>query len=466
MAIVLVLLCVAWFVSLQLTKQRIQLEAENRLNNLTQQKTPYIWDFESFENNIVESFQKYWQNSTVNSQIKSNKGVNPQLSLNFSGETINISQFSELIISSPVNMIGSMALQAKINLDDDVYYYLLNIKLTGKVQKIHLHKLWSGVNANETKIETSEKNKKLEKISSLVLIFKNPNQDIVIDSIAMPYLDTENTKVAVNISCAGEIQGETLPKLSQGSTFNLSENCLFSSNYLWLKHKLQNSYPSSILFLNDVRLWQQTGLHQINKSYTNNYFLNSLLYVFLIGLLWVIYFIRKKYTSIQPINDESWFAWASKQFLFNKANAVVRPYHLLVNYTVVLFPTLIILLIMSYSRFPSLHDFKILPFYFLWAVFQQFILGYVLAQRIFYNRTKNRLLSSLLAAAVFSLFHMPSTSLMLLTFIAGGFWAYSWLVFRRFIPLALSHSVLALMFYATATDRFSYTAKVMQWFWE
>jgi hypothetical protein len=104
--------------------------------------------------------------------------------------------------------------------------------------------------------------------------------------------------------------------------------------------------------------------------------------------------------------------------------------------------------------------------YFLWAIFQQFILGYVLAERIFYARTDNRLVASLLAAAVFAIFHMPSVVLMMVTFIAGGFWAYAWLVFKRFIPLAISHSLLALMFYYVTSNNFLYSAKVLQWYWE
>ena len=168
----------------------------------------------------------------------------------------------------------------------------------------------------------------------------------------------------------------------------------------------------------------------------------------------------------KSVEQEKWYKWLTKQMLFKGMKQSFAPYHLLLNYSVILIPSLLVLLALMFVKMPNVETFKLLPMYFLWAIFQQFILGYVLAQRIFYSRTQNRLLSSLLASAVFSLLHIPSFHLMAVTFVVGGLWAYAWLAFKRFIPLAISHSVLALMYYYVVSDQFLYSAKTFQWFLE
>jgi len=234
-----------------------------------------------------------------------------------------------------------------------------------------------------------------------------------------------------------------------------------------LNNQVKKTYPGSLLLLDGTELWQNPSIHKINKSYTNNVLLNSILYGFVVLFIVIIVLITKVFDHQQQVTEaESWYKWLAKQLLFKGVKKSIAPYHLLLNYSVVLIPSILVLLALTLVKTPSADVFQLLPMYFVWAIFQQFILGYVLAQRVFYNRTQNRLLSSLLAAAVFSLLHIPSFHLMLVTFVAGGLWAYAWLVFKRFIPLAISHSVLALMYYYVVSDRFLYSAKTFQWFWE
>jgi flagellar biogenesis protein FliO len=465
--IVLALLLGAWYVSLQLTKQRVQLESINRLNNLEKLSTPYFWDFKSFED-VVGSFQYYWQKPVGENFIHAKKASNPQLSLNFSGESINTYHHSQLVIHSNSGLHGALKLQTKTNLEDGNYYYLSDIILSGATQTIDLHKLWDGLNKDGKVITQLEWNQITPHMTSLVLQFTNQDDELHIDSISMPYsANLREAEVNTKVNCLGKFDSSLTPDIKTRYIFTLSESCWLPSRYMWLNDTIRKSFPGSILKIDDMRPMLQPSLHKINKPYSQNFSINAILYVYLAFFLLAVYFLLRYNKSIrEPEKEETWYKWLASQVLFRGINKAVSPYHFVLNYLVVLIPTLLIIVVMSFIVLPDLTTFQYFPMYFLWAVLQQFVLGYVLAERIFYAKTNNRLVASLLAAAVFAIFHMPSVVLMLATFIAGGLWAYAWLVFKRIIPLAISHSLLALMFYYVTNNNFLYSAKVLQWFWE
>ncbi len=485
--IILLLLCLSWFVSLQLTKQRVQLESINKLQNIDNNISPYVWNFDSFTSDIVKSFQSFWmkkeQEQEGKHQIVSTT-INPQLSLNFSGEVLNTFHHSQLIIHSLEELTGTVSIQAKVDLFNDDFYYLHDVALTGKSVSINLNQAWKGLNSDSKNISDFYWNKSANKVSSLVLQFKG-KKAIVIESIEVPFSQDYksnfdqnfNKKSNYTISCGGSIAQGDVPKHDEYNTFVLKQNCWLPSNYMWLKNNLNITYPGSVLLLEGVDLLPEISSHKVNKSYTNIGVLNSILYLFVVLYLMIVAMIVKK-TSVKQeaieqksneqelVKKEKWYKWFAKQMLFKGVKKSIAPYHLILNYAVILIPSLFVLLFMAFIKMPTLETFKLLPMYFIWAIIQQFVLGYVLAQRVFYSRTQNRLLSSLLASAVFSLLHIPSFHLMIVTFVVGGLWAYAWLVFKRFIPLAISHAVLALMYYYVMSDRFLYSAKTFQWFWE
>ena len=463
---VLVLLSGAWYVSLQLTKQRVQFESINRLSN-QQQSTPYVWDFKSFDD-VVGSFQHYWRKPAGENFIYANKASNPQLSLNFSGESINTAHHSQLVIVSSKGLHGILKLQTKTKLEKGDYYYLSEINLSDTTQTIDLQKLWQGFDQDGKAINQLEWNQITPHMTSLVLQFTNLDDAIQIDSIKMPYdANVEEGDVNTKINCRGEFDSSLTPDIKKRHIFILSESCWLPSRYMWLNDTIRKSFPGSLLWIDGMTSLMQPSLHKINKSYTQNLFINAILYVYLSFFLLVVYLLlRYNKSNLEPTKEQRWYNWLACQLLFKGIDKAISPYHLALNYLLVLMPTLLIISVMSFVVLPDLTTFRYFPMYFLWAVVQQFILGYLLAQRIFYARTNNRLVASMLAAAVFAIFHMPSVVLMLATFIAGSMWAYAWLVFKRFIPLAISHSLLALMFYHVTSNEILYSAKVLQWFWE
>ncbi|MCF6288682.1 MAG: CPBP family intramembrane metalloprotease [Proteobacteria bacterium] len=472
---------------MQLTKQRVQLESSNKLQNIQSNVSPYIWNFDSFTSDIVQPFQSFWVKQEREQEDKHqivSTTSNPQLSLNFSGEVLNTFHHSQLIIHSSEDLTGTLSIQAKADLFSDDFYYIYDVALTGKSVSINLNQAWKGLNSDSKNISDFYWNKSANKVSSFVLQFKG-EKVIAIESVEIPFSqDYKNNydqyyknKSDYTISCDGSIAQDGVPKHNEYNAFVLKQNCWLPSNYMWLKNTLNITYPGSVLLLDGVDLWLGISSHKVNKSYTGIWVLNSVLYLFVVLYLMIVAVIVKKMSFKQEaikqepvkqelVQKEKWYKWLVKQMLLKGVKKPIGPYHLILNYAVILVPSLFVLLFMAFIKMPTLEAFKLLPMYFIWAIIQQFVLGYVLAQRIFYSRTQNRLLSSILAAAVFSLLHIPSFHLMIVTFVVGVLWAYAWLLFKRFIPLAISHAVLALMYYYVMSDRFLYSAKTFQWFWE
>ena len=455
----------AWFVALHLTKNRVTQEGLDKLESINRNKTPFLWDFTSFKNQVVESFQTYWEKNEYNGQLVA-KTLNPHISLNFSGKTLNTLLHETLIIKS-VETTGTVKIQVRNENQNALFYYLSPITLTGKTQVINLKQQWIGYDASGKIIEKVLWGEKLKSITSLVLQFKEQQKTIKLKAVSLPYTQSFITVKPSVATC----DGLTIPiNDAQDLTvkhFILKEKCLFPSTYMWLKKQVTKLYPESLLTIGGTGSLTNITPFNINKSYTNIFRINAKLYGFLFVCFVIVYTIRKKNTFKQDVEkQELWYKELAKQLLFKGAKKAIKPYSLMLNYSTVLIPTISVLILMAFIKFPELTSFKKLPLYFLWALVQQFFLGFFLAKKMFYNKTNNRLVSALLAGTVFSLLHLPSMTLVIATFIAGGLWAYSYLIFRRIIPLAISHAVLALMFYSVTSNHYLYSAKVLQWFWE
>lgn len=456
----LLILTIAWFCSLLLTQYRVQQESLNIQAEQDSGGSQFKWDFEN-KNDIIESDIKIWESSD-NGLTLIPGGLNKKyLSLNFSGATINSLHYNKIILDSNSQMQGHMSIEFKTDFDDEFYFYSPKIKLTGTHQIIDLQMTWRGQNSDQSKIIKATWGTSKQKISSLVLYFENLPQDFNIKSIGLPLVKKEYEIVEYDVNCNGNIKANKMVNPINKSRFVLDDFCFFPSTYMWLSQELQQTYPGSFLQLKNllplVSLKPQSG----NLSYTRLTLINSFLYATLALIFALIYRMTRSF-QVKVIQEEPWYKWLGRKISMQE----LRPYNFMFSYAVILGPTFFLILILTYFQLPSMSVFKDLPMYFLWAIVQQFILGYILAQRIFYNHIQNKFIASLFAGLVFGLIHMPSTTLMLATFIGGFGWSLAWLWFKRFIPLAISHAVLALMFYNTIPDQYLYSAKVLQWFWK
>ena len=450
--IILGLIALSWIVTIKLTQQRVQLEGLNLLNNISQHSSPFQWDFVDYENDLVESSKPTWQYNTGNQSITADAHSKPHLSLNFSSEVINSALFDKLIINFKQKPATKLLIQFKTELNDEYYYYSPHISMTNTMMEIDLSALnWKGVSdTNPTISSVWGANK--HKISSLVLNFTDSLEPIVISSIAMPFVPNTLSVIKSHIFCNGKTNPSNTVNSSVMNHFILSETCLLPSNYMWLKREVHQRYPGSVLTLENITTLDKPSIHRINKSYIHEFFINLLFYGWLVFVLFVI-MAMMKYSSTMIKNQ----TFITAKFNFKPSVKA---------YCYVLIPSVLIFFVMNYFKTADLSVFKLWPAYFIWALLQQFLLVYVLAEKIFYKKVQNKLLASLLAALVFSTLHLPSFSLFILTFMAATFWSYAWLKHKKIIPLALSHSVLALMLYHITPDSILYSAKVFQWFWE
>lgn len=92
--------------------------------------------------------------------------------------------------------------------------------------------------------------------------------------------------------------------------------------------------------------------------------------------------------------------------------------------------------------------------YFPWALAQQSIFQFYLLGRLraLAPRASSNLLS-LGTGTAYGLVHVPDTSLMLLTAIAGTVWSYTYLRDRALVPIAASHAVLGATYYCVFVGR-------------
>ncbi len=105
-----------------------------------------------------------------------------------------------------------------------------------------------------------------------------------------------------------------------------------------------------------------------------------------------------------------------------------------------------------------------MPLYFLWAVAQQVILGPLVSDYLQQKAGLSRGLVALLCGVLFALLHVPNQMLMLATFFGGLLWSYAWLRYRNIYANAVSHALLALLFYQTMPEHLLGTARVGLWF--
>ncbi len=450
----------AWLVSLLLTQWRVQQVAEQKMASHLANQSIFAWDFNDWKDHVTTPYQDQWQASDVGQHSIVAKQSDAVLSLNFSGQRLNAKHHEGLLIKAPVPIKGQLRIQVSPQPTKGEYYYSDILDVEGSEIIIDLNGAWHLLRGDEFE-QGHYWGQSFTKISSVVLYFTGHSEPVIIDAIN--FLQTTNIAVDHHdINCQGQLLHHDQPHNNDLQVFTLANRCYLPSNYLWLQDHMNDRYPGSIVRL---REWGQAKQpFQLHAPFWRFVWLDVMLYVFMLfALVWTAIFTHR-YTVV-PKKHESivrrWIMHLGKVAGFH----VVRPYHLLLNYAWVMLPSLVVFLVLCWLKWPSIAVFKSLPMYFLWALVQQFLLVRLLADGLFYQRLGNRFVASGLAAMVFAMIHLPSVTLMLATFFAGCFWAFAGLLFNRLLPLALSHAILALMFYHVVPERVLYSAKVLQWFW-
>ncbi|KAA3641562.1 MAG: CPBP family intramembrane metalloprotease [Proteobacteria bacterium] len=120
-----------------------------------------------------------------------------------------------------------------------------------------------------------------------------------------------------------------------------------------------------------------------------------------------------------------------------------------------------LMFLLSHSTWAFVGD---LPLYLLWALAQQVILGPLVSDYLRHKAGFSVLFVALICGVLFALLHMPNQMLMLATFFAGMLWSYAWLRYQNIYANAVSHALLALLFYQSMPAHLLGTARVGLWF--
>jgi membrane protease YdiL (CAAX protease family) len=104
-----------------------------------------------------------------------------------------------------------------------------------------------------------------------------------------------------------------------------------------------------------------------------------------------------------------------------------------------------------------------LPAYFVWALVQQTLLGPLFSDELQRHLGAGKWTVAWITGVLFAIIHAPNQALMLATLLGGVVWSYSWLTYRNIYVNALSHAMLALLFYAVSPDAWLGSARI-GWF--
>jgi hypothetical protein len=105
-----------------------------------------------------------------------------------------------------------------------------------------------------------------------------------------------------------------------------------------------------------------------------------------------------------------------------------------------------------------------LPAYFVWALVQQTLLGPVFSDELKSHLQLSNATTAWLVGVLFAIIHAPNQALMLATLVGGVVWSASWLLYRNIYVNAVSHAVLALLFYAVSPDAWLGSARIGMFF--
>ena len=101
-----------------------------------------------------------------------------------------------------------------------------------------------------------------------------------------------------------------------------------------------------------------------------------------------------------------------------------------------------------------------LPAYFIWALIQQLLLGPLFTDHLHQQLKIPGWLTACLVGVLFSILHAPNHMLMLATLVAGISWSWAWLKYQNIYANALSHALLALLYYQVMPDAWLGSARI------
>ncbi|VAW42233.1 hypothetical protein MNBD_GAMMA01-283 [hydrothermal vent metagenome] len=437
--------------------QRLNENTLNKHQLLAAQAYTLDWQFKH-PDDVISMFETQW---STNSHGFGFKRKQAEISLNLRGQSLikSIHQTLEVIIINEDEEVKN--LEASIELADlksGNYYHSPSIHMSSGLNLIKMSELdWQVAQQNQQGLSRTSWHK-MDRLSTLVLRFSNPfEQQVFLKQVSIPQsravqMDSKTVQLPCDLNIHSSIERK------------VSSLCV-SSNYMSYLHRelAQSAQIKQLSFvpISGYSPWLWLLLSLLSsvtlcwlskKSGMNNYLLLGVVFIYLIVTI----------MHWQGLVDwQQYLRWP----LLVLALAVLWVYR--VVFTVNLMTALPVWLltgglsiILWWMGGFSVEFIQLLPMYLVWACVQQIVIGPI-ATDFFQQQLKlNDHAVVFMVALCFALLHSPNHSLMLLTFLGGLLWSYSWQKYRNIYVNVISHSLLALLLYQAMPSEWLGSARI------
>lgn len=336
--------------------------------------------------------------------------------------------------------------------DLGVFYYSPPIKLQLGLNEINLGRLiWTAKNGSQS----SQINwQGLPPLNTLVWRFSQLDKKK--NSAILRQVDMPQTELLTDIQQSSPLTAILSNQLrSQWTKQRFSLNLppvmhLYLAISPWLLFTI-----GIVLLIAGVKLLQ--GLNQSRKGVSNP---NSAIQV--IALVAVITALMQTNVLLTVLERLPWLAIV--MFILPTVLLIkrwVRPHGAAILIWLITFGFALVMFFLSDFEWTFIRD---LPLYVLWALAQQVILGPLVSDYLHQKAGLSTGITALLCGVLFALLHVPNQMLMLATFCGGLLWSFTWLRYRNIYANAISHALLALLFYQAMPAHLLGTARVGFWF--
>ncbi len=500
------ILVFSWWLARELVMGAIANKNQALLLMAEKQQPWFSWTLQR-PRDIVGPYAAHWQaenNGLLNTTSE------PVISLPMDGQVLSAKVFSRLSIRYSAAEPWRMRVHFQPGAQAPEYYssdiplspgdhHTLNVDLN--TLKWHVLPPTANRFANEKRLQDSRWGGQVGQVHSILLYFypENANKKehggnqprLVVQSVSFPWphatsgrtdqkhvqsLDTQTSVIIrrVPTTCYSGLPDDDTPKPASSShvitVYMLNKHCFLPETMLWLEKRVQ-AQPNRLLVLETtasplfqpgyilvltlfalvtVMVFLLCRQYQKSTSGTTRAWRCGLIFPLLAGT----YLLTGRFDRLDILPHTIILAITTAVFLWLLGWTLAHDFRQLKAHRSKVGPTIgiilsssaITLLLLTISGQPfAAPDFGM---YLTWAIFQQIVIGPVLAQNFHQGCHLSTSESAALTGLVFALLHFPNPMLMLVTAIAGAIWAGLWLKYQLLLPLAISHALLALAFFS------------------
>lgn len=456
-AILLLSIILAWLLMLVFSYEFISQE----INTINQQKFEKIqqqaWNLDwslSSKAEIVSSFSADWQ--LTREGIKSTTDA-PELSLQMSGAVIDPSIQQALQIEVEIDHTIEAESTFKLefsNQQQNIYYVTTELPLQQLNESLDLDALtWKIINPDEAVSEGEVMQwSDIQALDALVVRFYLPKPAaLTIKQVQILQVKGKDWDTNPEVDCELILQPPSVCLLSNQIRYLTNKNETSVGDQQISYAALSDLPPLTWMVLAVVVLMSTllltVGIHPVSMSLVVGVFAA----ITLLHQKWLeIYFSYLQWPLLALMIGVVWF---NRAYLKLPRRAAL-PVWLV---TVVL---VIMMLVFNQQQTLSFKLMSDLPQYLLWALVQQILIGPLASQLLLRHLKIPVWLVAGMVGMLFSVIHTPNHVLMLATLVAGVAWSYAWLKYENLYANALSHAILALVFYQVMPEAWLGSARI------